>query len=311
MSSNKNTVLCKFPDGKFATISSNQVLLYDKDSLIEEEKKYKIKWGNDVAEVVVKLVGTKEHIEREFKKISEYSQTNKKKNDQKQRQSKKTDSVQHLIASSSHSSSSDCLVVDNNTERQLKERDEMIKGLKDQLDIQQQQQQQLKEELEGLRTIVENNNLDGLVKLSVCVLKYLATPNEREEIKLFGGSGGDEEVPISSKHLVKIKRITYNTVCLMIEDRERPSRILRTLLSSVLPDPKIWSERTGSQMLIDFNSHILACREFMTNKNSHIADSDFKQVLRHLCTEAKKKTRDQNNNNIEKTPNRSDHDDDD
>jgi hypothetical protein len=62
MSSNKNTVLCKFPDGKFATVSSNQVLLYDKDSLIEEEKKYKIKWGNDVAEVVVKLVGTKEHI---------------------------------------------------------------------------------------------------------------------------------------------------------------------------------------------------------------------------------------------------------
>ncbi|CAF1061895.1 unnamed protein product [Brachionus calyciflorus] len=294
----------------------------DDDILIENSYEFRQKKnkGYGVSTCIVKYLGTKNNCEKNFSRISSYTQFSRDKIS-KNKTSCSSISVENIRNNLNLESSSKKLAMGNNKrkimtiesdsdkensnflvreqdkeselnqclkddmERKLKDRDDLIKCLNEKLETKNRENKDLNEQLETYKQLTDPSLLQRIVPLSIQVLKYVGTDKDRDEVKKLRSS--NKEILINEDYEgIYMHKNLYNSTLVMIEEKSNPTKIFRNMAKALIPDESIWTQKTGSEMDESYFA-LKAAKEFLVERKVNLTDSLYRLVLRGICSESK------------------------
>ena len=91
------------------------------------------------------------------------------------------------------------------------------------------------------------------------MLKYLATPSDRDEVRKF--CVGSEKVVLSNRYpSVQVHETVLAGVKSLINCQKSHKVIFKSMLSSVIPDVRLWGENNAEYMRMNHGDVLNACK---------------------------------------------------
>lgn len=98
-----------------------------------------------------------------------------------------------------------------------------------------------------------------MVSLSLQVIKYIASDQQRNEIKQF--SGTDDQIILNSKYPdVLVSENLFHRVLSMIEQKKTKKSIFKTMITSLIPDVEVWGSNNALKIRTDYQPILNSCR---------------------------------------------------